>query len=60
MDKMISPKVIKEIKKLKAEISKRRDRLREIYIDIEEILDSGDRAIDALEVAIESLSEYSW
>ena len=50
--------VIAEIKKLKEEIAARRDRLREIYEDIEEIVDSCDRADEALEIAVEALSEY--
>jgi len=50
--------VIAEIKKLKEEIASRRDRLREIHEDIEEVVDSCDRADQALEDAVDALSEY--
>lgn len=50
--------IIKDIEKHKAAIAMHRDALRNIQIDIETILDSTDSAVQDLEVAIDTLSQY--
>lgn len=58
-------KVLAKIEKSKSIIAKERDKLRNIYSDLETVLDSFDRGVEGLENgkreivnAIDSLSEF--
>jgi hypothetical protein len=50
-------RAMKELHRLKIEIAKNRDDLRELYDEIEMLAENSDRAIEALEDAIDYLSE---
>ena len=50
--------LIKEAKEIKENITKERDRLREISIDIDDLCETIDEFQDDFERAIDSLSQY--
>ena len=50
-------KVINQLRTRQAAIAKERDKLRDLYNEISMLMDSCDRATEALEDAIEALSE---
>ena len=50
--------IVAEIKKHKDAIARHRDALRDIHNDLEGILESATTGIDALETAIDELSQY--
>jgi ABC-type transporter Mla subunit MlaD len=50
--------LVREINAAKKRIAKERDRLRELLEDANSILQTTDEAVDALEAAVDSLSQY--
>lgn len=50
--------IVAKIEKHKTAIAKHRDALRDVYDDLECVLESADRGVEGLESAIATLSEY--
>ncbi len=57
-NRLVPKGVMAKIKRHKDAIAKHRDALREIYEDIECVIDSTDDAVVMLESAIDILSQY--
>jgi hypothetical protein len=58
MDKKKLAKMIKDINKIKTNIAKERDRLRDIISENEDICDSADEGLRELQSAIDTLSQF--
>lgn len=58
MSKLITDVMIKKIELHKDAIAKHRDALRDICADLKSVLQSTDTAVEELELAIQTLSEY--
>jgi hypothetical protein len=58
MAKKLPKNLVAQVKRHKDAIAKHRDALRDLYDDIEEVVGSADMAIQELENAIATLSEY--
>lgn len=57
-DKQKIGNIVSQIKKHKDAIAKHRDELRDLYAELEDIVESTDRGLLDLEDAIDSLSQY--
>lgn len=50
--------ILKRVAQVKAGIAAKRDELRALISDVEDVVESSDRAVDALDEAVAALSEH--
>lgn len=51
-------KLVKQARKITAELARKRDELRSIHSDLEDILESTTEGVNEMEGALDRLSEY--